>query len=119
MLNGVGLGPALELCIAINPSILCTAFMGTAMIFTCFTLSALLLKLQSKRFIHQVYGQEKPFQDIHEINQTSPHLEKYYQILITGYSDPQNGGLPTGPPFYICQAAFIGSACQRSRTSTT
>ncbi|PNJ25790.1 TMBIM6 isoform 15, partial [Pongo abelii] len=40
-LTGVGLGPALEFCITVNPSILPTAFMGTAMIFTCFTLSAL------------------------------------------------------------------------------
>uniref|UniRef100_A0A8C5Y005 Bax inhibitor 1 n=1 Tax=Microcebus murinus TaxID=30608 RepID=A0A8C5Y005_MICMU len=36
VLTGVGLGPALELCIAIDPSTLPTAFMGTAMIFTCF-----------------------------------------------------------------------------------
>ncbi|KAL4695078.1 hypothetical protein H8959_000173 [Pygathrix nigripes] len=44
-LTGVGLGPALEFCIAVNPSILPTAFMGTAMIFTCFTLSALYARL--------------------------------------------------------------------------
>uniref|UniRef100_A0A2K5S5N3 Bax inhibitor 1 n=1 Tax=Cebus imitator TaxID=2715852 RepID=A0A2K5S5N3_CEBIM len=44
-LTGVGLGPALEFCIAINPSILPTAFMGTAMIFTCFTLSAVYANL--------------------------------------------------------------------------
>ncbi|KAF3826262.1 hypothetical protein GH733_006376 [Mirounga leonina] len=50
-LTGVGLGPALELCIAINPSILPTAFMGTAMIFTCFTLSALYARRRSYLFL--------------------------------------------------------------------
>ncbi|ERE81204.1 bax inhibitor 1-like protein [Cricetulus griseus] len=50
-LTGVGLGPALELCIAINPSILPTAFMGTAMIFTCFSLSALYARRRSYLFL--------------------------------------------------------------------
>uniref|UniRef100_A0A2K6T7L8 Bax inhibitor 1 n=2 Tax=Saimiri boliviensis boliviensis TaxID=39432 RepID=A0A2K6T7L8_SAIBB len=50
-LTGVGLGPALEFCIAINPSILPTAFMGTAMIFTCFTLSALYARRRSYLFL--------------------------------------------------------------------
>ncbi|KAM9760693.1 bax inhibitor 1 isoform 2-T2 [Dama dama] len=50
-LTGVGLGPALDLCIAINPSILPTAFMGTAMIFTCFTLSALYARRRSYLFL--------------------------------------------------------------------
>ncbi|OWK16645.1 TMBIM6 [Cervus elaphus hippelaphus] len=49
--GGVGLGPALDLCIAINPSILPTAFMGTAMIFTCFTLSALYARRRSYLFL--------------------------------------------------------------------
>ncbi|KAM7329839.1 hypothetical protein ACRRTK_011452 [Alexandromys fortis] len=49
-LRGIGLGPALELCIAINPSILPTAFMGTAMIFTCFSLSALYARRRSYLF---------------------------------------------------------------------
>uniref|UniRef100_A0A2K5JCD6 Bax inhibitor 1 n=1 Tax=Colobus angolensis palliatus TaxID=336983 RepID=A0A2K5JCD6_COLAP len=48
---GVGLGPALEFCIAVNPSILPTAFMGTAMIFTCFTLSALYARRRSYLFL--------------------------------------------------------------------
>uniref|UniRef100_G1SG91 Bax inhibitor 1 n=1 Tax=Oryctolagus cuniculus TaxID=9986 RepID=G1SG91_RABIT len=50
-LTGVGLGPALELCIAINPSILPTAFLGTAMIFTCFTLSALYARRRTYLFL--------------------------------------------------------------------
>lgn len=50
-LTGIGLGPALELCIAINPSILPTAFMGTAMIFTCFSLSALYARRRSYLFL--------------------------------------------------------------------
>lgn len=50
-LTGVGLGPALELCIAINPSILPTAFMGTAMVFTCFSLSALYARRRSYLFL--------------------------------------------------------------------
>ncbi|XP_065744431.1 bax inhibitor 1 isoform X1 [Phocoena phocoena] len=50
-LTGVGLGPALDLCIAINPSILPTAFLGTAMIFTCFTLSALYARRRSYLFL--------------------------------------------------------------------
>ncbi|XP_077808434.1 bax inhibitor 1 isoform X3 [Macaca mulatta] len=50
-LTGVGLGPALEFCIAVNPSILPTAFMGTAMIFTCFTLSALYARRRSYLFL--------------------------------------------------------------------
>uniref|UniRef100_A0A8P0PN94 Bax inhibitor 1 n=1 Tax=Canis lupus familiaris TaxID=9615 RepID=A0A8P0PN94_CANLF len=57
-LTGVGLGPALELCIAINPSILPTAFMGTAMIFTCFTLSALYARRRSYLFLGGKCGLE-------------------------------------------------------------
>uniref|UniRef100_A0A8C6QTN6 Bax inhibitor 1 n=1 Tax=Nannospalax galili TaxID=1026970 RepID=A0A8C6QTN6_NANGA len=50
-LTGVGLGPALELCIAINPSILPNAFMGTAIIFTCFSLSTLYDRCRSYLFL--------------------------------------------------------------------
>ncbi|KAM9321689.1 bax inhibitor 1 [Gastrophryne carolinensis] len=39
--SGIGLGPALNLCLAVNPSIIPTAFLSTAVIFTCFSLSAL------------------------------------------------------------------------------
>uniref|UniRef100_UPI00358F73C0 bax inhibitor 1 isoform X1 n=1 Tax=Myxine glutinosa TaxID=7769 RepID=UPI00358F73C0 len=38
---GLGLGPLLSTVIAINPSIVMTAFLGTSAIFLCFTLSAL------------------------------------------------------------------------------
>lgn len=41
LLTGINLGPLLQMCIAINPSILPTAFLGTAAIFGCFSLSAL------------------------------------------------------------------------------
>ncbi|OWK14845.1 hypothetical protein Celaphus_00001301 [Cervus elaphus hippelaphus] len=50
-LTEVGLGPALGLCVAINPSILPTAFTGTAMIFTCFTLSTLYARHCSHIFL--------------------------------------------------------------------
>uniref|UniRef100_A0A2K5UHA4 Transmembrane BAX inhibitor motif containing 6 n=1 Tax=Macaca fascicularis TaxID=9541 RepID=A0A2K5UHA4_MACFA len=50
-LTGVGLGPALEFCIAVNPSILPTTFMGTAMIFICFTLSELYARRRSYLFL--------------------------------------------------------------------
>uniref|UniRef100_A0A8C6QCC4 Bax inhibitor 1 n=1 Tax=Nannospalax galili TaxID=1026970 RepID=A0A8C6QCC4_NANGA len=50
-LTGVGLGPALELCIAVSPSVLPTAFMSTAMIFTCFSLSTLYPRCQSHIFL--------------------------------------------------------------------
>ncbi|XP_077339423.1 bax inhibitor 1 [Lithobates pipiens] len=39
--SGIGLGPALNLCLAVDPSIIPTAFLATAVIFTCFSLSAL------------------------------------------------------------------------------
>uniref|UniRef100_A0A674KCA9 Transmembrane BAX inhibitor motif-containing protein 6 n=2 Tax=Terrapene triunguis TaxID=2587831 RepID=A0A674KCA9_9SAUR len=39
-LTGANLCPLLEMCIAINPSIIPTAFLGTAVIFSCFSLSA-------------------------------------------------------------------------------
>ncbi|XP_063808824.1 bax inhibitor 1 [Pseudophryne corroboree] len=44
---GVGLGPALNFCIAVNPSIIPTAFLGTALIFACFSLSALYAQRRS------------------------------------------------------------------------
>ncbi|XP_053564017.1 bax inhibitor 1 [Bombina bombina] len=49
--SGVGLGPALNLCIAVNPSIIPTAFLGTAAIFTCFSLSALYARRRSFLFL--------------------------------------------------------------------
>ncbi|XP_051911592.1 probable Bax inhibitor 1 isoform X1 [Hippocampus zosterae] len=50
-LNGVGLGPTLDFVIAVNPSIIVTAFMGTSLIFICFTLSALYAKRRSYLFL--------------------------------------------------------------------
>ena len=44
-------GVDVGIAIAINPSILPTAFMGTAMIFTCFTLSALYARRRSYLFL--------------------------------------------------------------------
>ncbi|XP_077369355.1 putative Bax inhibitor 1 [Festucalex cinctus] len=49
--NGVGLGPTLDFVIAVNPSIIVTAFMGTSVVFTCFTLSALYAKRRSYLFL--------------------------------------------------------------------
>ncbi|KAM4700257.1 bax inhibitor 1 isoform 2-T2 [Discoglossus pictus] len=49
--SGVGLGPALDFCIAVNPSIIPTAFLGTAVIFTCFSLSALYAQRRSYLFL--------------------------------------------------------------------
>ncbi|NXU59986.1 BI1 inhibitor, partial [Turnix velox] len=46
-LTGTNLGPLLEVCIAINPSIIPTAFLGTAAIFSCFSLSALYARRRS------------------------------------------------------------------------
>ncbi|CAB1353881.1 unnamed protein product [Coregonus sp. 'balchen'] len=42
ILSGVGLGPAMDYVISINPSIIVTAFLGTSIIFLCFTLSTLM-----------------------------------------------------------------------------
>ncbi|KAJ7317806.1 hypothetical protein JRQ81_003968 [Phrynocephalus forsythii] len=50
-LTGVNLGPLLEMCIAINPSIIPTAFMGTAVIFSCFSLSALYAKRRAYLYL--------------------------------------------------------------------
>ncbi|XP_041654701.1 probable Bax inhibitor 1 [Cheilinus undulatus] len=49
--TGVGLGPTLDFVIAVNPSIIVTAFMGTSVIFICFTLSALYAKRRSYLFL--------------------------------------------------------------------
>lgn len=40
-LTGLGMGPLLDVVISINPGIIVTAFMGTCLIFGCFTLAAL------------------------------------------------------------------------------
>ncbi|TMS16551.1 putative Bax inhibitor 1 [Larimichthys crocea] len=49
--TGVGLGPTMDFVIAVNPSIIVTAFMGTSVIFVCFTLSALYAKRRSYLFL--------------------------------------------------------------------
>ncbi|KAM6925473.1 putative Bax inhibitor 1 [Xenentodon cancila] len=50
-LTGVGLGPTLDFVIAVNPSIIATAFLGTSVVFICFTLSALYAKRRSYLFL--------------------------------------------------------------------
>ncbi|KAF3860853.1 hypothetical protein F7725_001108 [Dissostichus mawsoni] len=50
-LTGVGLGPTLDFVIAVNPSIIMTAFMGTSIVFVCFTLSALYAKRRTYLFL--------------------------------------------------------------------
>ncbi|XP_060930752.1 probable Bax inhibitor 1 [Limanda limanda] len=50
-LTGLGLGPTMDFVIAINPSIIVTAFLGTSVIFVCFTLSALYAKRRSYLFL--------------------------------------------------------------------
>jgi len=50
-LTGVGLGPVMDHVIALNPSIIVTAFLGTSVIFVCFTLSALYAKRRSYLFL--------------------------------------------------------------------
>lgn len=49
--TGVGLGPALDFVIAVNPSIIVTAFLATSVIFVCFTLSALYAQRRSYLFL--------------------------------------------------------------------
>ncbi|XP_040395731.1 bax inhibitor 1 [Cygnus olor] len=46
-LTGINLGPLLQMCIAINPGIIPTAFLGTATVFACFSLSALYARRRS------------------------------------------------------------------------
>jgi len=43
-LKGVTIGPLMVLAIAIDPSVIVTAFLGTATVFVCFTMAALLAK---------------------------------------------------------------------------
>ncbi|KAF4093754.1 hypothetical protein AMELA_G00005470 [Ameiurus melas] len=50
-LTGVGLGPAMDYVISVNPSIIVTAFIGTSAIFVCFTLSALYAQRRSYLFL--------------------------------------------------------------------
>ncbi|XP_015279196.1 PREDICTED: bax inhibitor 1 [Gekko japonicus] len=50
-LSGVNLGPLLKMVIAINPSIIPTAFLGTAVIFSCFSLSALFAKRRAYLYL--------------------------------------------------------------------
>ncbi|XP_053082999.1 probable Bax inhibitor 1 [Pangasianodon hypophthalmus] len=50
-LTGLGLGPAMDYVISINPSIIITAFLGTSVIFVCFTLSALYAQRRSYLFL--------------------------------------------------------------------
>lgn len=45
--TGIGLGPVLDFVISVNPSIIPTAFLGTAVIFTCFSLSAVYAQRRS------------------------------------------------------------------------
>jgi len=40
-LTGLGTGPLLDMAMAINPAIIMTAFLGTCVIFACFTVAAL------------------------------------------------------------------------------
>jgi len=49
--TGVGLGPTMDFVIRINPSIIVTAFLGTSIIFVCFTLSALYAQRRSYLFL--------------------------------------------------------------------
>ncbi|NWQ66693.1 BI1 inhibitor, partial [Neopipo cinnamomea] len=50
-LTGTNLGPLLQMCISINPSIIPTAFLGTATIFACFSLSALYARRRSYLYL--------------------------------------------------------------------
>lgn len=49
--TGVGLGPVMDYVITVNPSIILTAFLGTSVIFVCFTLSALYAQRRSYLFL--------------------------------------------------------------------
>ncbi|XP_051528343.1 probable Bax inhibitor 1 [Myxocyprinus asiaticus] len=49
--TGLGLGPLMDYIITINPSIIVMAFLGTSVIFTCFTLSALYAQRRSYLFL--------------------------------------------------------------------
>ncbi|XP_051958003.1 probable Bax inhibitor 1 [Xyrauchen texanus] len=49
--TGLGLGPLMDYIITINPSIIVMAFLGTSVIFTCFTLSALYAQRRTYLFL--------------------------------------------------------------------
>ncbi|KAK2874527.1 hypothetical protein QQF64_003190 [Cirrhinus molitorella] len=49
--TGLGLGPLMDYVISVNPSIILTAFLGTSVIFACFTLSALYAQRRSYLFL--------------------------------------------------------------------
>ncbi|XP_002663718.1 bax inhibitor 1 [Danio rerio] len=49
--TGLGLGPLMDYAISIDPSIIVTAFLGTSIIFSCFTLSALYAQRRSYLFL--------------------------------------------------------------------
>lgn len=49
--TGVGLGPTMDYVIRINPSIIVTAFLGSSVIFVCFSLSALYAQRRSYLFL--------------------------------------------------------------------
>lgn len=49
--TGLGLGPLMDYVISVNPSIILTAFLGTSVIFACFTLSALYAKRRTYLFL--------------------------------------------------------------------
>uniref|UniRef100_A0A4X2L8H8 Bax inhibitor 1 n=1 Tax=Vombatus ursinus TaxID=29139 RepID=A0A4X2L8H8_VOMUR len=53
-LVGNGLGLALDLCITTNPNIIPTSLLGTAMIFSCFTLSSVYAKRHSYLFLRGI-----------------------------------------------------------------
>lgn len=48
---GVGLGPALDYVVAIDPAIVVTSFLGSAAMFACFTLSALYAERRSYLYL--------------------------------------------------------------------
>uniref|UniRef100_A0A3Q3C7J4 Transmembrane BAX inhibitor motif-containing protein 6 n=1 Tax=Haplochromis burtoni TaxID=8153 RepID=A0A3Q3C7J4_HAPBU len=52
LLTGFSLGPILDSVIAVDPNIIVTAFVGTSVIFICFTLSALCDTHRSHLFLH-------------------------------------------------------------------
>ncbi|XP_059812282.1 probable Bax inhibitor 1 [Hypanus sabinus] len=49
--TGTGLGPLMDFVISVNPSIIPTAFMVSALVFCCFTLSALYAQRRSYLFL--------------------------------------------------------------------
>ncbi|XP_048449769.1 probable Bax inhibitor 1 [Rhincodon typus] len=49
--TGTGLGPLMDLVISINPTIIPTAFLISALVFCCFTLSALYAQRRSYLFL--------------------------------------------------------------------